>query len=653
MILNLISIIIPIYNVEMYLRRCIDSVLNQTYRNLEVILVDDGSPDKCGEICDEYAEKDKRIRVIHKENGGLSDARNAGLDIATGEYVAFVDSDDYIDKDMYVKLYEAIQEADADMSICNFRYVDENGTCKFSNNDLPIKDETLSGIHILLNNMFDEKCWYWVVAWNKLYKRELFENIKYPFGRVHEDEFVIHKLFLKCNKVACVSKMLYNYVQREDSIMNQRNDKNRLDYIDAMLDRLDFYLYHDLPRGAVSKTFMYCKGEYYQSYESGLKKTKDFKKKCAELNRQYRKLFGRLIRYNFGIKKNLILICFYISPYLLWRMTKVKKIWSFIRYAFNARKNDYILLDTPTHGNLGDHAIVMAEQQILFKKKRTYTELTAGQINFNEKWFARVTPSKKTILINGGGFLGSIWPVEEERFRRILRAFGKNKIIVFPQTVTFDLETEKGQKYFEESRKIYSTHKNLTVFVREKKSFKFMNQYMPGVNTVLVPDIVTYLDLELDEGDRNGVLFCMRSDREKNVKDEEFAQIYALIKRKYSAQQIEYIDTVITKTVSINERESEVRKKLTQFKNAKLVITDRLHGMIFAAITNTPCIAMGNSNGKVKGVYEWIADNKYVIYVDGMKEFVTALDRLDLDQKYQYNRNGLEKAFTPLFKLIG
>lgn len=651
--MELISIIIPIYNVEMYLRRCIDSVLNQTYKNIEVILVDDGSPDKCGEICDEYAEKDKRIRVIHKENGGLSDARNAGLAIATGKYVAFVDSDDYIDADMYGELYDAIQEAAADMSICNFRYVGKHGTGEFDNNDLPIEDQILSGKYILSNSMFKEKRWYWVVAWNKLYKRKLFKGIKYPLGRIHEDEFVIHKLFFKCNKVACVSKMLYNYVQREDSIMNQRSDKSRLDYIDAMLDRLGFYLDHGFPQAVVDKTFIYCKGEYYQRYESGIKKTKDFKKKCAELNRHYRKLFSRLIRYNFGIKKDLILVCFYISPYFLWKMSKVKKIMKFIRYMFDAKKKDYILLDTPTHGNLGDHAIVMAEEQMILAQGKSYTELTAGQINLREKWLARVTPSRKTILMPGGGFLGSIWPVEEERFRRILEAFKKNEIIVFPQTVIFDMETEQGRKYFEESHRIYSAHKNLTVFVREKKSFEFMAQYMPEVNTILVPDVVTYLDLQIDGGDRNGILFCMRSDREKNVKDEELAEISTLTNRKYPAQRIEYIDTVIRKTVSVNEREKEVRKKLTQFKNAKLVITDRLHGMIFAAITNTPCIAMGNSNGKIKGVYEWIKSNRYVIYVDGMQEFAAALDRLDIDQKYQYDRNLLDKAFTPLLKMIG
>ena len=125
--LDEISVIIPIYNVEKYLEKCIDSVLAQTYRNIEIILVDDGSTDKCADICDSYLKKDSRVKVIHKVNGGLSSARNAGLDIAEGDFISFVDSDDFIEKEMLEKLYEALMEADADMAVCNFRWIDTNG----------------------------------------------------------------------------------------------------------------------------------------------------------------------------------------------------------------------------------------------------------------------------------------------------------------------------------------------------------------------------------------------------------------------------------------------------------------------------------------------------------------------------------------------
>lgn len=336
-----------------------------------------------------------------------------------------------------------------------------------------------------------------------------------------------------------------------------------------------------------------------------------------------------------------------------WKIrNKLKKIINLLTYEFRILGKEYILIDTPTHGNLGDHAIVMAVQQMINEHNQSYIELTAVEISCHEKWFAWITPSKKTILIPGGGFLGSIWPEEENRVKRILEAFKKNKIIVFPQTITFDMKTEKDKKYFEESRKIYTAHKDLTVFVREKKSLAFMNQYMPKVNTFLVPDVVTYLNVQLSKRERNGILFCMRADREKTIKDEELSTVYELVAKKHPNQRIEHIDTVIYQIVSANEREREVKKKLAQFISSKLVLTDRLHGMIFAVITNTPCIAMSNSNGKVKGVYEWISGNEYVIYVNNMDEFASALNRLDIDREYQYNRDGIKKALEPLFKFV-
>ena len=336
-----------------------------------------------------------------------------------------------------------------------------------------------------------------------------------------------------------------------------------------------------------------------------------------------------------------------------WKVrNKLKKIINLLTYRFRILSKDYILIDTPTHGNLGDHAIVMAVQQMINEHNQSYIELTAVEINCREKWFAWITPSKKTILIPGGGFLGSIWPEEEDRVKRILEAFKKNKIIVFPQTVTFDMKTEKDKKYFEESHKIYAAHKDLTVFVREKKSLAFMNQYMPEVNTFLMPDVVTYLNVQLDARERSDILFCMRADREKAIKNEDLSAIYELVVKKYPNQRIDHTDTVICQAVLADEREREVQKKLAQFGSAKLVLTDRLHGMIFAAITNTPCIAMSNSNGKVKGVYDWISGNKYIIYVDNMEEFASALDKLDIDRKYQYNRGSIKKAFVPLFKLM-
>ncbi len=241
----LISVIVPVYKVEDYLLPCIDSILAQTYQNLEIILVDDGSPDNCGKICDEYAKKDKRIVVLHKENGGLSDARNAGLDICKGEYISFVDSDDLIHHQFIEKLYENIITSDADLVYC--------AVTKFLN-----KEDIYSAIdtHVHCSNtvvfdkpaIFDEllfehlSFYEHVVAWNKLYKRKLWDVLRYPKGRIHEDEFVIHHIFDLCEKVIFIDSHLYFYRQRQDSIMfATRTVKQILDKYAAFEDRKDFF----------------------------------------------------------------------------------------------------------------------------------------------------------------------------------------------------------------------------------------------------------------------------------------------------------------------------------------------------------------------------------------------------------------------------
>lgn len=235
----LISVIIPIYNVEQYLKRCVDSVLSQTYTNLEIWLVDDGSTDGCGGICDEYAEKDERIRVIHKENGGLSNARNTALDRMNGEYVTFVDSDDFIRNDMIEELLRILSEYDADMAICGF----ESGKNDFFRNnrksDYTIniwKDDTK------FDCLFDDKYRNFIAcACGKLYKAFIFEGIRYPEGKIHEDEFTIHYIIEKCKKIVTVDGVLYYHFERQGSITKSNYSLRSLDAVEAMEDRYRFF----------------------------------------------------------------------------------------------------------------------------------------------------------------------------------------------------------------------------------------------------------------------------------------------------------------------------------------------------------------------------------------------------------------------------
>lgn len=211
---SLISVIVPIYKVEKYLRKCVESILSQTHTNLEIILVDDGSPDNCGAICDEYAKQDARIKVIHKPNGGLSDARNAGLDIMTGEYVAFVDSDDWIGPRMYETLLQMLKLFQADIAIGGVAdELEQNGkvtTVKVTNyREKPFYESATEAMH-----RFFTTSW---AAWDKLYKADLFWDIRYPVGEINEDEAIVLQLLSKCTRVCYTNEVFYHYMRRPSS----------------------------------------------------------------------------------------------------------------------------------------------------------------------------------------------------------------------------------------------------------------------------------------------------------------------------------------------------------------------------------------------------------------------------------------------------
>lgn len=231
----LISIIIPIYKVEPYLRRCLDSVVNQTYTNLEIILVDDGSPDDCPKICDEYASRDNRIIVIHKKNGGLSDARNAGLDICKGEYISFIDSDDWVERDYIEVLFNLLQKTNADIAVGNHQLFSEDGVVYPQN---IFFDSVLDGYDATTMLIFKEPIQF-VVSWCKLYKRNLFGKVRFPVGKIREDECTSYQFFHYSKIVSTTSKTLYHYLKRPDSIIGRNIP---FDYEDILTQRGDFFL---------------------------------------------------------------------------------------------------------------------------------------------------------------------------------------------------------------------------------------------------------------------------------------------------------------------------------------------------------------------------------------------------------------------------
>ena len=216
----LVSIIVPIYKVEPYLRRCLDSIVNQTYTNLEIILVDDGSPDGCPQICDEYAAKDNRIVVIHKENGGLSDARNAGLDICKGEYISFVDSDDWVDEKYIEILLDLAIKENADIAVGKHEKTTNNIA---SQTVLQSEYSSLNSIQAI-ENLFGKNSLTFTVSWGKIYKRNLWKSLRFPKGKLYEDAYLSHILYDLSKKICFSNNVIYYYFQRPNSIMGMTKD---------------------------------------------------------------------------------------------------------------------------------------------------------------------------------------------------------------------------------------------------------------------------------------------------------------------------------------------------------------------------------------------------------------------------------------------
>ena len=238
---ELISVIVPVYNVEQYLEKCVNSIINQTYKNLEIILVDDGATDSSGNMCDELAKSDNRIKVYHKENGGLSDARNYGVERATGDYIGFVDSDDYIDYEMYEKLYEAIKKENVDVTECSLRVIYPGKIELFTDEKyykVLGKTEYLEE-YLTIKKVFGS-------VWTKLIKSDVAKKLVFPKGKLYEDTYYAYDLINIANTFVLIDSPSYNYLMRENSITNSKFDPRIFDLI-KIVEKFHKMTYENYP----------------------------------------------------------------------------------------------------------------------------------------------------------------------------------------------------------------------------------------------------------------------------------------------------------------------------------------------------------------------------------------------------------------------
>lgn len=299
---ELISVIIPIYNMEKYLKKCVWSVINQSYKNIEILLIDDGSKDNSPQICDEFLQIDERIKVFHKKNGGLSDAKNYGIKKATGDYITFVDADDWIESNMYEEMLLKMKKENADISICG-RYIDyENGRSIKWNNPNEIKMNKEEAL-IYLNSFYK----FDMASWDKIYKKELFNGIEFPYGKKCEDAYTTYLLFAKCKKIIYIPECFYHYFQRKGSI--SRNAEINMDYIYAAAEQMKYIEKFFPSISYVGKTnyAFAIKSTYQVSIERKIKLNEEYK----QLKKDAKKYTMDVIRNKYiSVKKKITFILF-------------------------------------------------------------------------------------------------------------------------------------------------------------------------------------------------------------------------------------------------------------------------------------------------------------------------------------------------------
>lgn len=324
---KLVSVIVPVFNVDKYLRKCLDTILNQSYCNLEIILVNDGSTDNSRSICEEYQKKDSRIVLVNQINAGLSAARNAGIRISHGSYIGFVDSDDYICLNMYERLVETLEEKDADIVECMVQNVTTDNEERVANDNITYRE--MSGKEALKELMQGrEKIHPIYAVWSKLFKREIIENLKFPQGEIHEDYFYDALAFLRCKKYVMISSKLYCYRKRPNSITSvpfNLKDFDKIKHINERTEYLKKNGYTDLANISMKNGYAVLLDYYYRASQNSMFA------ECANIKKELISNKDKIKRCKFSRMRRMEFLLFWCEPnaYVVFRKIK-NKIYNFL-----------------------------------------------------------------------------------------------------------------------------------------------------------------------------------------------------------------------------------------------------------------------------------------------------------------------------------
>jgi len=662
-----VSIIIPVYNVGSYLARCLDSVINQTYRNIEIVIINDGSKDESLSICKYYCGIDPRIKLITQNNKGLSGARNTGIDNASGDYICFVDSDDWIERDYVSFAIDIINRTNVSLVVLGYYNSDDLGS-RIVNKGWLDKKETVfahdEALYLLVEDQQIKSH-----AWDKVYHRNLFNTIRFPDGKNYEDLFIMHVIFDACSEIAISKQPKYHYYNREDSIARNYKTKNILDYFEAEFQRRSYMEVMHPELVALQNTkLMELLLSYYPKFGKSMS---DSKVKYAKEYLIFKKYIEKIQMFysykheNFTVNKyNVMYKAFslhkltykFISPIANAFISRIKrskhkfaikiilyKSKDFVRILGSAaKKKKYILIGIPEYDNLGDVAIGYAEQ--LFMRNNLpdgYELLVISENNFS-KYIRRIKKAvnrEDVIFIQGGGNFGNQYFDQEQLRRKIIISF-PNRIILMPSTFFMSSMEKTAKKYA-----AFYNKANITIFVREQYSYNYMKRYFSN-KIFLVPDIVLSLENLTPSCElRSGIGVCLRNDIESKISTSEKTKIKDSLFK--IADTISVFDTCINMPVTEDRQDEALHACWKDISRYKLVVTDKLHTLIFCVLTRTPCIALSNYNYKIKGTYTWFKDLDYVAYLDDFEQIEVLAQKFIREENFTLYPD-LRDKFIPL-----
>lgn len=683
-----ISIIIPVYNVADYLDRCVQSCLAQTCQEFEILLVDDGSTDGSGRLCDAWAAKDTRIRVIHKANGGLSSARNAGMEQATGKYLYFLDSDDFIDPDLLADCLTAMENG-ADLVAFNYRLIDESGTT-LSQTSFPPQTVCLSTpedrLCFLARDFFDERIGW--SAWSRMYRADLIRTHGLTFADnakiFAEDLYFCLCYLLHANTIQTLYGTYYNYLQRGNSIMGTQNARLNFGRMNELSKAFYQYLCLQKETALLQRHFPLF---HYRILENVIRRADSIQPHTVQQMRallmedipdwdfcriQFSHLprSRRLLRMVYGSEKMLHILAqvqyfssgnfarynfqaktlrLRLKISLLFDSSWRQRLWSWLR--MRGVKTGIFLLGTEDFGNVGDHQI--AESILQFLSQRfpgvPVKEVTLSQYEAEYRKLKTFIRPKDIIVMPGGGNIGSLYLAAEDLRKSVIETWPKNRKIVFPQSI-FYADDPVGQLQLQKDQALFCGQNNVTLVLREQYSFDFAQKHF-SCCSILVPDIVLQKPIAISQGPGQGkILLCLRQDVESTLSPSERNSLRLTAQSVCS--DVRFCDTQQAFCIPLRDRKLYCRYFLSLLGSAQLVVTDRLHGVIFSAVTGTPCIALANANQKIEGTCHCLKHLPYLYFASSVQDACAAIPRIKDTGRSCYDVTPLQDAYDRLAQLF-